>query len=340
MGGQEVERVAERDASMQYDPAIRASEQRSLDIPAWFEEFRAKQEALRRSTVGAYDMQAANTRSAAASGQAMDVAQTGDLMAKMQADAAKRGAAVDPTVQSTADQASASRRAALERFAAQAGTQAANATADYNTRIGIADRDSIEKRLGESKRRGAIQKERGQFKGKRIGELREGERKYALERQAFGLDVKKAENDAAADAAQLAISQQNADTSAASLEERRRHNQVVENEPSGGSGGGLTRDDKQSWAKSSNKTLGKLASATKNGVIRRKDGSAVARINAKNEAKIAEFVRGMVGDELLGKAIAQQLVWGGVGPGTEKALRKKFRMPIKSLGLKRSSKLK
>lgn len=339
LSGQGIERQVNVEARMQYDPAERASDQRVKDIPAWFEDYTAKSAGLRDSTLGAFNSAADKTRTAAVSGQARSAADSDALMAQMTADATRRGATVDPTIRQTADQAAASRRSAAEAFAGQLGGQGAVAVKGFNTRIDIGNRDSIDQRVKESRRRAAIAQERGQFKTKRIGELREGERKYALENAAFGVDQQQATNDALYDEAKLDIAQQNADSSQQRADWATSPDNP-DNQAKPGKGGGRTPSNKEKWATNSQKALGKVKSRVKKGAMTDKDGARLFRLVPKNEDKLANLVQATVGDELLAKAIAQQTIWGGIGPGMEDALRKKFRMPIKSLGFKRSPKIK
>lgn len=184
------------------DQQRRISDQTMGSIPGWYQEYeRTIQENAAR-------VKAANEQAQAAAYQQANTAASADVQAarallqQQQASAAQRGATVDPEAYAALNQGAAGRQALGSSFGGMlaAQGQAAYTRAQDESRIGQGRklahlerergiRFDIDK-LGED-----LAREAGDYRTKARGELREGERRYALERQAFGLDVAKAKQD-------------------------------------------------------------------------------------------------------------------------------------------------
>ena len=195
-------------------------------IPQWYNEFLAARQQAVQQTAGAYAGAIGVQQQAAATSGALDAQQRAAMMQQMQADAAQRGAVVDPSIAATGQQAAAARQATL---AAQQGLTAGLGAADVGYRanqVAVGAGQKVQALETEARRgRGIMAQERdlatqkGQYAAKTRRELIDREHTKQLENKAFGLNVAKAQQDAAHDAASLE-----------QREETARHRQSVDRE--------------------------------------------------------------------------------------------------------------
>jgi hypothetical protein len=125
------------------------------------------------------------------------------LQAEQEASAKLRGATIDPGVQSQALQASQARRAIGNAGISQLQNRA-TANATYGSQMQNVAAGSKLQALNDEAARGRqlsklgldLASERGQYKGVVRGDLRDKERTYALNRQAYGLKAYQAQSQA------------------------------------------------------------------------------------------------------------------------------------------------
>lgn len=174
-------------------------QQMQANVPAWFQEY---QNALAQSTnrtqqayAGAVGAQA-NT---AATASALDAQQRAALGQAAQADAATRGAVVDPAIAAQGQQAAASRQAML---AAQTGLTAGLGGAETAYRsnrevVGAGQKLSARQDEAQRGRNLGVQaidlaRQKGLALTKNTADLLDAEHQRALEDKAFGLNEQKA----------------------------------------------------------------------------------------------------------------------------------------------------
>lgn len=173
-------------------------------IPSWFEAYKA---SLARGT--AVQM-AANAQAVAAAQQAgdsaaaLDASQRGQQQATMAADAASRGATVDPSIAAQGQQAAASRHASQAAFTGlQAGLGAASTGLAAN-RETVAAGQQVSAQMGErnvglniDRAAKILAQDKGKFATEFRQKLIDAEHTKQLENKAFGLSAAKANADVA-----------------------------------------------------------------------------------------------------------------------------------------------
>ncbi len=190
---------------------LRASERRVDDEGDWWQEYLDTVNAGQADTSAAYAQAAQTGQAQIAQSSAIDTANTDRLQGEAAKSAELRGVA--PTT------APAEREAAMQAqrnylASAQGGATAqmgANQRGYLNQQkvIGVGQKIAArkeEQRRGRSIRKDMqdVRKERGDYAATQRGELRGQERDYLIQRQAFGLDKKKANQEAREGAASLA----------------------------------------------------------------------------------------------------------------------------------------
>lgn len=209
--GPSMRREVNAEAKLQYGPQFnqldserRISDQQSTNLQGWYKDYQAKveQSAAQQAayTKGFQDSAYSQANTAAAT----DTAQNQQLAQQQGQSAAIRGTTVGPQVAQTAQAGVAARQAQGTAMGGVLAAQGQAQTGYLQGKVGTAAGEAVQAQVDEQRRRGKIEQlsrelksEMGQFKVKARGELRDTERKYALERQAFGLDVQKAANDQA-----------------------------------------------------------------------------------------------------------------------------------------------
>ena len=187
----------------------RASDLHNQRIGGWFNEYQAKVREAQQRTAAVYGQQQASMQAASLQAGQQDNAQLQQLQGQGQADAANRGAVMDPGASAMAQQAIAARGTTNATQSNLVGSQGANQSAYLIDRERIGARSGIEERGKESSRRRTldrnmreVQKDKGEFKVKYKSEARDKERKSQLEQMVFAGEMaqnqQKAEGDAAA----------------------------------------------------------------------------------------------------------------------------------------------
>lgn len=218
---------------------VQQNQQQQTRDAGWFDQYtQAVQAAEARQQAQAaqanQQIQALSNAGTNASNQQRD-----QLVAQMQADAAARGATVDPSVAQTADQASAVRRALTDSFGAMLATQGA-AGGDFLRSQELAGgqaklehlNDLLKQRSAIDEDISALSREKGAYGVSYEQDQRDAARKRLLENQAFGLDTQKAAETARDRAHRRSETRRHNRESeantAASAAERARHNREVE----------------------------------------------------------------------------------------------------------------
>jgi hypothetical protein len=219
---------------------IRASKQRVHEQGDWWQSYLDQVNAGQADTSAAYAQAAATGQAQIGQASAIDTANTDRLQGEAAKSAELRGVA--PST------APAEREAAMQAQRNYLGAAQGNATAQVGAnqraylneqkRIGVGQ--SIASRKEEQRRERTYRKdlrntrnERGDYATTKRGELRQSERDYLIQRQAFGLDKKQAAQDA---------SDAGADNARADREEdrRRREEKRKKNEYLNPASGGKT----------------------------------------------------------------------------------------------------
>lgn len=164
-------REEEAAARLKYQPLERELAQRQVNIPSWFDQYKA-------------DVAARQQRMA-------------EEATRIRAEVDARAAAQAPSSGSPeAQQAAEARRAQIQAFASNLGAQDV-ARGQYSTaRQDVAEREKLAELLRARQQQTQLGQEKADFRLQYRTEARERERKYGLERQAFGLNVAKAETEA------------------------------------------------------------------------------------------------------------------------------------------------
>jgi hypothetical protein len=180
----------------------RISRQQTANVGSWYDNYVKALAAAQTQTQAGYQQAQQGIYGQAGAGAAQDEAQRAKLAQEAQQSAQLRGAAVNPEVQAQAQQAAQANRALSSSFGGLVAAQGASEAAFAGTRRGAAGLSKVRALEDESRRarqiqalRRELETEKGSARYDLRRQLREEERKYALERQAFGLNVAKAEED-------------------------------------------------------------------------------------------------------------------------------------------------
>jgi hypothetical protein len=180
----------------------RISRQQTANVGSWYDNYVKALIAAQTQTQAGYQQAQQGIYGQANAGATQDEAQRARLAQEAQQSAQLRGATVNPEVQAQAQQAAQANRALSSSFGGLVGTQGASEAAFAGTRRAAAGLSKVRALEDESRRARQIQAlrrelatEKGSARYDLRRQLREEERKYALERQAFGLNVAKAEED-------------------------------------------------------------------------------------------------------------------------------------------------
>jgi hypothetical protein len=197
--------------------ALTADQQRAQslgrDTADWYAAYRAElaQHAANTQAIGAAAV--AQDAQVAQGVRGLDQQQTSDQLAAMQKDAAIRGATVDPSLAQTASNASQVRQQMLAGYgSAQAATGAARSQyADTLAHV-VAPTQELQARAQAANRVNAVgdqlknlSQREGAAKANYVAGRVADEAKTVLSKQALGLDVQKAQQGAAVDAANIDI---------------------------------------------------------------------------------------------------------------------------------------
>lgn len=222
------------------------NQQMQANIPAWFAEYQAALAQSTQRTQQAYAGAVGVQQNTAATAGALDAQQRAALMQGAQADAATRGAVVDPAIAAQGQQAAASRQSMM---AAQTGLTAGLGAAEVGFRanrqvVGAGQKLSAQQTEAQRGRNIGVQaidlaRQKGAAATTTRQNLIDKEHTKNLERKAFGLNEQKAAADVQIKTAGLAqqraarvTSNRNADQSRAvatgRLTEQQRANRARE----------------------------------------------------------------------------------------------------------------
>ena len=213
----DIYKAAESTANLKYLPAEKeiGNQQRASDaqqgrISQWFGQYQQQLKDIQAQTSAAYSAAQQAVQGNADRSTTLDAQQRQAMTAAMQADAAQRGATVDPSLEALAQQAAASRRASADTQAGTIASQGATNTAYQLNRQGIATNQQIAEHMKETNVRKNLAKdltdllkEKGEFEGATRQDLIAAERKNILERAAFQLDTAEAAAKTATEANKL-----------------------------------------------------------------------------------------------------------------------------------------
>lgn len=209
--GKSAKREINARTRLEFDP-LRRQLQRELgasnyrigaEIPTWYQNYQNTLGQLQGQSGAVYDQASQQMGQASQQAAQQDTAARGQLADKLQKDAALRGGRVDPGVYQSSLGAQNARANLLTQMQGTMQGQKANQQGFMSNQRAIAgqaqreamDREMMRYREIESDQR-KLARDRGDYKSQLLGELREAERKYGLEKGALGIDKQKLKLDA------------------------------------------------------------------------------------------------------------------------------------------------
>jgi hypothetical protein len=188
-------------SSLRYGGEERALGLQQAQVPAWFAAHRAQVAGIAQGVNAGYQKAVDEQRAAVQAQQTTATTQQAAAGKSSQADAEKRGATADPGVQ---QQALAGANVNAQAGNDMVGLLAAQQTAQGGYYGGLQAASSAAElsqkgRVASDQR--ALQADKGLYRSQYVSDARDKEHTKVLERQAYGLDVAKAANDAADDRA-------------------------------------------------------------------------------------------------------------------------------------------
>lgn len=309
----------------QYEGQIGASAARQAQIKQYYDEFNNALTGIRGQVNQQYATAVQGQVDNAKSTQGAEQSANQKLLEQMQADAASRGATVDPSLFLKANQASASRAGTANSQA----TQLQNAKGAYDSFygnqavIGLGQRQSKmdqESKFTKSLRDHLIElsQEAGDFAANQRSSLDEANYNRALSAQALGVKASTARSQTRTRQQQLAIQQQNADTSKQRADWATSPSNP-DNQPRAGKPR-FTPDKVRANQSNYRNIRGKAQAAA-----RTKDPDSGQLILRKGQAQ--KFIDALVSkgeDPILAKAAVMDALYGGVDARTRKSLHQKF----------------
>lgn len=320
------------------------SAQMMRNIPSWFADY---QNALRNATTtsqAAYDQAAQDQRNTASSVATLDATQRGQMLDQMRADAQQRGATVDPNIDAKAQQAAASRQDLLAQYSNLTKGLGASSTAWNANREVVGAGQRLSALAGERNRAGSIEskagdiaREKGAFRVKARQDLIDREHTKNLERKAFKLDVTRAANSAASDAAAIADRRQARITSNRNSDQdraERRRAALAREQKAKAKGGSVEHrrqverndsfrlsvltgaDDAKSWLKRPALVKTPDGKPELDG-----EGNPTQRTRKRTEAEVREALRNKYKDRDLANAAMDMAINGYISPENERRLK-------------------
>lgn len=196
--------------SLQGQQAV--SQQMMRNIPSWFADYQNALATATSTTRQAYADAGAAQQTAAASSSVLDASQRAALTGQAQQDAASRGATVDPALLAQMQQAASARRSTADAGtaltgqlgAAEVGFRANRETVGAGQELTALQQEAQRGRNLDVKA-GELAKEKGAYAVTARQKLIDAEHTKLLENKAFGLNERKAVDDATAAAAEIDI---------------------------------------------------------------------------------------------------------------------------------------
>jgi hypothetical protein len=196
-GATDVNRDADKSADLRYGGQERALGQQEQQVPVYYQQYRDQLAGIQTGIKTGYDQAIKDVSDRAAVANAADDKSRAATGQSMQKDAAQRGATVDPNLLAADARAQGIRNQGQQGFANLLTAQSAANGGYYGglQASGSAAELGEKTRIGKEKQ--GVATEKGAYKSGYVTDARESERKYGLERSAFGLDVAKEQNDTA-----------------------------------------------------------------------------------------------------------------------------------------------
>lgn len=211
-----LQRAANQQANLEFAPQINTqkgliagSKQQLLNTDAWYQDYVNKVDAAKQQAADAYSNAENMLIRQASNSDTADRASNQQLASQMQADAASRGATVDPNVQAQGNQAASARQAAISTLLANIGIQGANASTAMAERGAVAQGAKANALTAETNRGQNLKLQLGQLKTQRgqrattdLSALQKAQLDQQIAEQGLGIKV-----------GQLNVNKQNAATS-------------------------------------------------------------------------------------------------------------------------------
>jgi hypothetical protein len=190
-------------ANLRYGGQERALGLQQQQVPAWFAAYRAQAQGINQGIQQGYQKAIGDVTAQAQQTAASDTTARNTLASTMNKDAASRGATVDPSLLAGDVNAANVRNTNQSAFANLLGAQgqAQNSYFGGLQTAGSAAELGQKSRIGQEQ--AGVATDKGLYKSQYVTDAKDTERKYGLERSAFGLDVAKANADAQQGAAKI-----------------------------------------------------------------------------------------------------------------------------------------
>ena len=217
-----VDDIVKRQAYQKFHPAFqeiasqkRVSDEQQKRIGDWYSQYQAQIGEAAKANAQAYGGAVGMVQGAAQRMAGQDEANRGALAEQQMADAQRRGVAYSPANDAVAQQASGSRLADANSFAALLAAEGAAGVARLQQQANVVvPGQAIQARTEEAARKRALEgkaldllKEKGDYGVTLKDQKRDAERRHLLERLAFGLKRDEAQADYAAKMAELRAKQ-------------------------------------------------------------------------------------------------------------------------------------
>jgi hypothetical protein len=205
----------ERELGAQRGAQERISTQHQANLGSWYDNYLNERRAAEQRTQAAYGQAQQGVVNQANLALGQDQQAAAGQQQQAQQSAAMRGATADPQMNEQAQNAAAARQALALLSAGTLGTLGANQASFMASQTGTAAGQAAQSQADEQARyRGlmteldrtgqSLAREKGDYRYKARGELTDRERTYALNREAFGLQVREQEEEERSNRAQEA----------------------------------------------------------------------------------------------------------------------------------------
>lgn len=314
----------------------RSANQQATNIATYGDQYRQVLDGIRAQSQAASQQVLTDLHTSSDNQATQGQAERKQMTDQLTSDAGRRGQTVDPSSIANALAAGSGR---ADISAAESARVAAQAKRSLDTLDAIkATSFSQQAQMSQTERNKAqgLLKQLAQLKGAAAdyagstkSKILSDQATQALQQQALG--IKGATADATIQnqkatlgirKSALGIQQQNADT-----------NRYRATHPSAGKGGktGPSSASKRSVINKVGGVNGQFNSAIHGDTLIRHDGSHM-KVDRAHEDQLVTLIQGKVGDPALAKAIVQQKLYGGVGPKTAARIKKRYHVPLSSLG--------
>jgi hypothetical protein len=208
-GGLDVKRDAETSAGLRYGEAERGLSTQAQQVPAWFAAYRAQVAGINQGIQQGYQKAIGDVQAQAQAGAQADTTARNSLAQSMQKDAASRGATVDPALLQGDANAANVRNTNQAAFANLLSSQGQAQNSYFGGLQAAGSAAELGQRQRVSQEQQGLATDKGLYKSQYVTDARDMERKYGLERSAFGLDVAQEQNKVATARAQRKATSRN-----------------------------------------------------------------------------------------------------------------------------------